>query len=83
MSALLDWLYRRGMKPLSQSPAPHLVIPLDPNRPSGTMTPTIACAIAQPNSTPASKEAQPMISFNFKNLPHALATFFKTAAAVA
>jgi hypothetical protein len=75
MNWFLEWLYRRGKKPLPQSPAPHLVIRLDPNRPSGTRTPT-------PNPiTTTPKEAHPMISFNFNNLPHALATFFKAAAA--
>jgi hypothetical protein len=66
-------LFRR--KPEPQSPAPHLVIPLAPSRLSETRTPT-------PNPiTTTPKEAHPMISFNFNNLPHALATFFKAAAA--
>lgn len=51
------------------SPAPHLVIPLDTTRPTGTLAqPAPACA-------PPAKEESSMISF--KNIPHALATFFK------
>ncbi len=54
-------------------PAPHLVINLDPTRPTGTLAQP---APASPVHAP--KEAQTMISF--KNIPHALATFFKAAA---
>jgi hypothetical protein len=56
-----------------QSPAPHLAISLDPGRPTGTL--------AQPAPTapqPSAEQDTPVISF--KNIPHALATFFKAAA---
>jgi hypothetical protein len=58
----------------NQSPAPHLVIPLDANRPSGTLVSTSQPSVNQ-------KETHTMFNLNFKNVGHALATFFKTAAA--
>ena len=50
------------------------VFPLDPSRPTGTL--------AQPAPV-APKEALHSMTLNFKNIPHALATFFKAAVAEA
>lgn len=62
---MFAFLNRFRVRPSS---APHLVVSLDSTRPTGTL--------AQPAPSGAEQE---VIVISFKNIPHALATFFKAA----
>jgi len=57
------------------SPAPHLMIPHDPTRPSGTREQPA------PAAQPVPQKESIVIKISFNNIQHALAAFFKQAAA--